>query len=176
MTGLPGIDTPASEATCASCRRSVTPRRGDLGAECPKCGGLLPFARLSTGGNARSAALPSPRAPVRSQKVERLRMKFAKRGAASPELGGLLPLTGPRRSSGPLAPSGPISRADVLAQQAARLIEELAGKVGASQLAEMRIRASHLVDDAREADRIAAERREHGRYWREQLAAMERLR
>lgn len=42
----PGTDPPAPVATCASCRRSVTPRRGVLGPECSVCGAYLPKVKL----------------------------------------------------------------------------------------------------------------------------------
>lgn len=34
--------SPDATITCPTCRRAVTPKRGPIGAACPRCGGFLP--------------------------------------------------------------------------------------------------------------------------------------
>jgi predicted RNA-binding Zn-ribbon protein involved in translation (DUF1610 family) len=64
-------DVPSPVATCPSCRRSVTPRRGDLGASCPLCGGFLPRAKLPPASRRPSSSSES-RAEVAGEVAEQL--------------------------------------------------------------------------------------------------------
>lgn len=69
--------TPAT-ATCATCRRSVVPQRGALGATCPRCGGFLPHSQLPK----RGRVTPSPRisrAEVTNQVAEELLEEYRDR-------------------------------------------------------------------------------------------------
>ena len=65
-------------ATCPTCRRSVVPKRGPLGATCPRCGGFLPHGRLPKPGR----VTPSPpinRAEVTNQVAEELLVEYGER-------------------------------------------------------------------------------------------------
>lgn len=75
-----GVDAPAPVANCPSCRRSVTPQRGELGAECPRCHGLLITAKLPPAHRApRPASKPQSRAEVANQVGERLLEEYRDR-------------------------------------------------------------------------------------------------
>lgn len=105
------------------------------------------------------------------------RFVVARRGLFGAECAvceGVLPdVTIPAPSSLP-APSQSASRAAVTAEVAEAMLQEFADR-GATlgDLAEAHIRAHNLVDDARDADRAAVERRESAQYWRERLAMFE---
>lgn len=72
LSDMVGADAPAPVVTCASCRRSVTPQRGALGAECPRCHGLVAAKLPPAQQVRRPRAKPEPRAPVVAAVAEQL--------------------------------------------------------------------------------------------------------
>jgi hypothetical protein len=75
--GSAQVDVPSPVVTCTACRRSVTPQRGELGAECPRCHGLLVTAKLPPAHRApRPPAKPESRAEVAYRVGEQLIEEF----------------------------------------------------------------------------------------------------
>lgn len=59
-------------ATCARCRRTVTPRSGPLGRNCPRCGAFLPLADPPAKRRPRASSPLQPRAEIAAQVGEEL--------------------------------------------------------------------------------------------------------
>lgn len=72
MRAVPQADAATPAATCPSCRRSVIPERGALGAECSRCEGLLVHARLPARRKPPAPAARTSRAEVVGAVAEHL--------------------------------------------------------------------------------------------------------
>ncbi len=80
-------------ATCPACRRSVTPRQGSVGLECPRCGGFLPRAKAAGPRGLRTSS-PEPTADLAAKAARQVLAELASHAGSVGDVAALQEIAG----------------------------------------------------------------------------------